>query len=102
VETVFTPGEMLTWITAYRVSGAIGTSFTPYAESGVDPAGRIEVPAAFTMFPKDLVNAPPEFAARFFDVRSWINELAGGHFAAWERPSEYADGVRTAVGLANT
>jgi len=102
VETVFTRDELLTWITAYWVSGAIGTSFTPYAESAAKPAGRIEVPAAFTVFPKDLVNAPREFAARFFDVRSWTEEPAGGHFAAWERPSEYVAGVRAAVALTNT
>jgi pimeloyl-ACP methyl ester carboxylesterase len=102
VETVFTRDELLTWITAYWVSGAIGTSFTPYAESGSKPIGRIDVPAAFTIFPKDLVNAPREFAARFFDIRSWTDEPAGGHFAAWERPSEYVAGIRTAVDLANT
>ena len=101
VESVFSRDELLTWITAYWVSGAIGTSFTPYAESGSKPTARIDVPAVFTVFPKDLVNAPREFAARFFDVRAWIDEPAGGHFAAWERPSEYVAGVRTAVDLAN-
>ncbi|GAA2294582.1 epoxide hydrolase family protein [Streptomyces violaceusniger] len=101
VESVFTRDELLTWITAYWVSGAIGTSFTPYAESGPKPPGRIDVPTAFTIFPKDLVNAPREFTARFFDVRSWTDEPTGGHFAAWECPSEYVAGVRTAVGLAN-
>jgi len=101
VETVFTPDELLTWITAYWVSGAIGTSFTPYVESGSKPIERIEVPAVFTIFPKDLVNAPREFAARYFDIRSWTDESAGGHFAAWERPSEYVAGIRTAVDLAN-
>ena len=97
VETVFTRDELLTWITAYWVSGAIGTSFTPYAESGSARAARIEIPTAFTIFPKDLVNAPREFAARFFDVRSWREEAHGGHFAAWECPAEYVAGVRTAV-----
>ncbi|MFD2416371.1 epoxide hydrolase family protein [Amycolatopsis pigmentata] len=100
VETVFTRDELLTWITAYWVSGAIGTSFTPYAESGAKPAGRIAVPTAFTIFPKDLVNAPREFANRFFDVRSWTEHTAGGHFAAWECPADYAAGVRTAADLA--
>jgi pimeloyl-ACP methyl ester carboxylesterase len=99
VETVFTRDEMLTWITAYWVSGAIGTSFTPYVEGGDNPTARIEIPTAFTMFPKDLVNAPQEFAARFFNVRSWFEAARGGHFAAWECPADYVDGVRTAVGL---
>ena len=101
VETVFTRDELLTWITAYWVSGAIGTSFMPYAAKEAKPTGRIAAPTAFTVFPKDLVNAPREFAERFFDVRSWSEETAGGHFAAWERPAEYAAGVRTAVALAH-
>lgn len=100
--SVFTADELLTWITAYWVSGSIGTSFTPYAAGGdAGPrTGRIEVPTAFTVFPHDLVNAPREFAGRFFDVRSWSEEAAGGHFAAWEQPEAYVRGVRTAVALA--
>jgi pimeloyl-ACP methyl ester carboxylesterase len=100
VARVFSTDELLTWITAYWVSGSIGTSFTPYAAGGTKPAGRLDVPTAFTVFPRDLVNAPREFAERFFAVRSWSDESAGGHFAAWERPAEYAAGVRTAVALA--
>jgi pimeloyl-ACP methyl ester carboxylesterase len=100
VTSVFTRDELLTWITAYWVSGAIGTSFTPYADTGPRPRGPITAPTAFTIFPKDLVNAPREFAARFFDVRSWVEEPRGGHFAAWECPERYAAGVRTAMSLA--
>lgn len=100
VDSVFTRDELLTWITAYWVTGTIGTSFTPYVDKTGRSTGRIDVPTAFGIFPGDLVNAPREFAERFFDVRSWTEEAAGGHFAAWERPSEYAAGVRTAVGLA--
>ena len=100
VETVFTRDELLTWITAYWVDRAIGTSFTPYAESGETRPARVEIPAVFTLFAKDLVNAPREFAERFFDVRSWSEHPSGGHFAAWERPQEYEAGVRAAVRLA--
>ncbi|MFC7674332.1 epoxide hydrolase family protein [Mycolicibacterium sp. GCM10028919] len=102
VEAVFTRDEMLTWITAYWVSGAIGTSFTPYVEGGDNPTARIDVPTAFTIFPKDLVNAPQEFAARFFDVRSWVEPSRGGHFAAWECPGDYVAGIRAAVDLARS
>jgi pimeloyl-ACP methyl ester carboxylesterase len=99
VETVFTRDELLTWVTAYWVTGTIGTSFTPYVAAGPKPA-RIVPPAAFTIFPRDLVNAPREFAERFFDVRVWREESHGGHFAAWERPIRYAAGVHDAVRLA--
>lgn len=97
VTTVFTRDELLTWITAYWVDGSIGTSFTPYVENNPSPPHPIAVPTAFTMFPEDLVNAPREFAERFFDVKSWVTEPSGGHFAAWERPERYAAGVRTAM-----
>ena len=100
VEAVFTRDELLTWITAYWVSGAIGTSFTPYVEGGTKPRERLNIPTAFTIFPQDLVNAPREFAERFFDVRSWVEPPSGGHFAAWECPLDYAAGVRAAVALA--
>ncbi|PJJ73694.1 pimeloyl-ACP methyl ester carboxylesterase [Diaminobutyricimonas aerilata] len=100
VESVFTRDELLTWISAYWFSGCIGTSFTPYAESGAKPWPRIEIPTAVTIFPADLVNAPREFAERWFDVRSWEEPDAGGHFAAWERPADYLRGVRAALALA--
>jgi len=99
VESVFTREELLTWISAYWFTQAIGTSFTPYAEGGARPSTRIDAPTAFTIFPADLVNAPRSFAERFFDVRSWVEQEHGGHFAAWERPSDYVAGVRTALSL---
>ncbi|MEU8614089.1 epoxide hydrolase family protein [Actinoplanes sp. NPDC048791] len=101
VESVFTRDELLTWVTAYWVSGAIGTSFTPYVAAGPKPA-RITPPAVFTVFPRDLVNAPREFAERFFDVRGWREEAHGGHFAAWEHPDRYAAGIHDTVRLAAT
>ncbi len=99
VTTVFSRDELLTWITAYWVTGAIGTSFTPYAQSSV-PAGRPVAPAVFTVGPRDLVNAPREFAERVFAVHSWHDLPSGGHFAAWEQPAAYAVGVAEAVALA--
>lgn len=100
VESIFTRDQLLTWITAYWVTGTIGTSFTPYAESGAKTWSRIEAPTAFTVFPHDLVNAPREFAERIFNVQDWQELSAGGHFAAWERPEDYVAGVRRAVSLA--
>ncbi len=96
LEAVFSRDELLTWVTAYWVSGAIGTSFTPYAVGGVKPE-RVSAPAVFTIFPQDLVNAPREFAERIFDVRVWRKERAGGHFAAWEQPERYVAGIRDAL-----
>ncbi len=98
VESVFTRDALLTWITAYWVTGTIGTSFSPYYEER-DPVGRVEVPTAVTLFPADLVLAPRAYAERWFDLRVWDVQPDGGHFAAWERPEAFAAGVRAAVGL---
>ena len=100
VESAFTRDELLTWVSAYWFSGAIGTSFTAYVDGGPKPSERISVPTAFTVFPHDLVNAPRTFAERFYDVRVWREEPAGGHFAAWERPEAFVTGVRDALALA--
>lgn len=100
VESVFTRDELLTWITAYWVTGTIGTSFTPYVDKSGRSTGRIEAPTTFSIFPGDLVNAPREFAERFFDVQDWEELPAGGHLAAWECPEDYARGVRKAVAVA--
>jgi len=97
---VFTLDEALTWITAYWVTGSIGTSFTPYAAGGAKDWPRIEAPTVVTMFAHDLVNAPRRFAERFFRVVDWRDVAHGGHFAAWEQPGEYLWGVRRAIEVA--
>jgi len=48
----------------------------------------------FTLFPKELVNPPRQFAERYFNVAGWMEFQSGGHFAARERPSDYLEGVR--------
>ncbi len=96
VESVFPRDDVLTWITAYWVSGTIGTSFSPYVEPRT-PVGRLNVPLAASLFPHDLVSAPRSYAERFFDVRFWEQPTAGGHFAAWEQPQAWLRGLRAAL-----
>lgn len=100
VESIFSKDELLTWISSYWFENCIGTSFSPYAEGAVMSWAPIAAPTALTIFPKDLVNAPREFAERFFNVQSWREFDRGGHFAAFERPADYLLGVRTAIELA--
>lgn len=98
VESVFPRDDLLTWVTAYWVTGSIGTSFAPYARQS--PAfDRIDIPTVVSQFPHELVHAPRSFAERVFDVRVWQEPTAGGHFAAWEQPEQYVAGVRAAVEL---
>ncbi|MGY2081970.1 epoxide hydrolase family protein [Modestobacter sp. SYSU DS0657] len=96
VESVWTRDELLTWVSAYWFTGAIGTSFGPYVQrSPVFP--RIEVPTVVQQFPHELVPASRSVAERVFTVRDWREEPVGGHFAAWEQPERYAAGVRAAL-----
>ena len=99
VESAFPRDDLLTWVTAYWVTGTIGTSFSPYAEPR-EPVGRLDVPTVVSLFPHDPLPAPRSLADRFFDVRVWDERPDGGHFAAWERPEAYAAGVRAAVAAA--
>lgn len=102
VESVFPRDDLLTWITAYWVTGAIGTSFTPYAEREPPRPGRIDLPTVVTIFPRELVHPPRHLAERIFDVRAWDEQPSGGHFAAWERPDAFAAGVHAAVAAAGS
>jgi pimeloyl-ACP methyl ester carboxylesterase len=99
VESVFPRDDLLTWVSAYWVTGTIGTSFSSYVEHD-EPATWVATPTAVTIFPHDLVPAPRSFAERFFNIRVWDEESSGGHFAAWERPERFVAGLRAAVALA--
>jgi pimeloyl-ACP methyl ester carboxylesterase len=98
VESVFPREELLTWITAYWVTGAIGTSFAPYAQPS-PPLDRIDVPTVVSQFPGELLPAPRSVAERLFDLRIWQQGTAGGHFAAWECPEAFVDGIRAALAV---
>ncbi|HEY2059069.1 MAG TPA: epoxide hydrolase [Amycolatopsis sp.] len=94
----FTLDELLTWVTAYWVSGTIGTSFATYAEPVAVP-GRIETPTVLSVFPHDTKPEPRSYAEAFLNIREYVEHEAGGHFAAWEQPEAYAADVRRAIQL---
>ena len=97
-ESAFTPDELLTWVTAYWVTGTIGTSFATYAEPAALP-DRIDTPTVLSVFPRDTKPEPRSYAEAFLNIRDYVQHPAGGHFAAWEQPEAYAGDVRRAVEL---
>jgi pimeloyl-ACP methyl ester carboxylesterase len=101
VESVFPRDDLLTWVTAYWVTGTIGTSFSSYAEE-TEPVPAVTTPTVVSIFPRDLVPAPRSFAERFFDVRVWEEHPVGGHFSAWEQPELFVTGLRAAVEVSIT
>jgi hypothetical protein len=96
--SVFTPDELLTWVTACWVTGTIGTSFATYAEPATLP-GRIDTPTVLSVLPRDLKPEPRSYAEEFLNIREYVEHRAGGHFAAWEHPEAYTDDLRRAVKL---
>jgi microsomal epoxide hydrolase len=99
LERRFSKDEILTQLMIYWVTGTIDSSFMPYYDFGA--AGPVrwttegvktwlgasrDTPAAFALFPKDLVPPPREWAERFFNVIRWTEMPRGGHFAAMEEP----------------
>jgi pimeloyl-ACP methyl ester carboxylesterase len=98
VEAVFPRDELLTWVTAYWVTGTIGTSFSSYVEQS-QPVASVATPTVVSIFPHDLVPAPRSFAERFFDIRVWDEQPRGGHFSAWEQPERFVEGLRAAVDI---
>jgi pimeloyl-ACP methyl ester carboxylesterase len=95
----FTVDDLLTWISAFWVTGTIGTSFATYVEPVVLPP-RVEVPTVLSVFAHDLKPEPRSYAEAFLDVREYVEHPDGGHFAAWERPEAYVEDLRRAVDLA--
>ena len=96
VESVFALDDLLTWVSLYWYTGAIGTSFDPYSAPPLD-VRYITTPTTVSMFSHGLLPPERSLFARFYDVRSWSLHDSGGHFAAWERPANFVDGVREAL-----
>jgi microsomal epoxide hydrolase len=94
----FTKDELLTNITIYWATETISSSCRYYYEALHNPpkyAGqRVEAPTGVAIFPKDLVTAPREYAARFFNIQRWTEMPRGGHFAAMEEPELMAADLR--------
>jgi pimeloyl-ACP methyl ester carboxylesterase len=99
VERRFTKDEILTNVMLYWVTGAIGSSFWPYYARFHDgwpiPGhARLEVPAAYAEFPREILHPPRVWAERAYNVKRWTVMPSGGHFAALEEPEALAADIR--------
>lgn len=106
IESRFSKDDLLTNVMIYWLTGTIGTSFLAYRDFTKPGAIRWAIegvkewlapkgaPAGFALFPKDIANAPREWAERFYDVRHWTEMKKGGHFAALEEPELLAADIR--------
>jgi len=96
----FTHDELLTNITIYWVTGTINASTRLYYEtmrSGSLGAieGKVQVPTAIAVFPKELYRPPRAWCEQVYNVAQWTKMPSGGHFAAMEEPALLVDDIRT-------
>jgi pimeloyl-ACP methyl ester carboxylesterase len=99
VERCFSKDELLTNITIYWATGAIGSSLWPYYARLHGPwpfpdGARVEVPSGYAAFPREIVRPPRAWAEKVFNIRRWTVMPAGGHFAAMEEPQALASEIR--------
>ncbi len=82
----------LTWLTNSGIS-----SGRLYWENklGFFDVKNVSIPAAVSVFPKELYEAPRSWAERAYPNLIYYNTLdRGGHFAAWQEPQLFSQEVR--------
>jgi microsomal epoxide hydrolase len=98
-ESAVSRDDMLTNITLYWATGAIGSSFWPYYArmhgQWPIPEGAIAVPTGYVEFPQEILRPPRSVAERVFtNIQRWTVMEKGGHFAALEQPAALAREIR--------
>jgi len=85
----------LSWLTNTGMSSA---RLYTELEGGFIRDLDISVPAAVSVFPEEVFQAPRSWAERAFRHLLHFNELPeGGHFAAWEQPTLFVQELRTGL-----
>ncbi len=57
--------------------------------------GKVEVPTAGAVFPREILRASRRFAERQYNIAQWSDFDRGGHFAALEEPDLLVDDLRS-------
>jgi pimeloyl-ACP methyl ester carboxylesterase len=96
VEQVFTRDELLTNIAIYWVTQSATSSARIYYENqrSKPPQGKVQVPTACAVFPKEISIAPRRWVEAQYNVTRWTEMPRGGHFAALEEPTLLVDDIR--------
>ncbi|MER5911958.1 epoxide hydrolase family protein [Streptomyces sp. NPDC001982] len=100
-ERVLTKDEMLDDITLYWVTNTAVSSARLYWENNANNfnAVSVSIPAAITVFPGEIYQAPRSWASRSYHKLFYFNQVRkGGHFAAWEVPDIFTTELRAAFG----
>ncbi|KAA9376248.1 epoxide hydrolase 1 [Microbispora cellulosiformans] len=98
-ERSLTRDEMLDDITLYWVTNSAISSAQLYWENNANnfDAVDISLPAAVTVFPGEIYQAPRSWTERAYHRLIHFNKVdKGGHFAAWEEPELFSTEIRAA------
>jgi pimeloyl-ACP methyl ester carboxylesterase len=94
-----TRDEVLNNITFYWFTNTGVSSSRLYWENtyGFFDAKNVSIPAAVTIFPKEIYQAPRSWTERAYTNLIYFNEVDRGcHFAAWQEPALFTTEVRAA------
>lgn len=98
-EKVLTKDEILDDISLYWLTNTAVSSAQLYWENNANNfnAVDISIPAAVTVFPGEIYQAPKSWTERSYHNLIYFNEVSkGGHFASWEEPQLFAEELRAA------
>ena len=94
-----TRDEILDNITFYWLTNTGVSSARLYWENTFDFFGvhNVAIPAAVSVFPKEIYKAPRSWAERAYPKLIYFNEVDRGcHFAAWQEPALFSSELRAA------
>ncbi|MET7415638.1 epoxide hydrolase family protein [Streptomyces rubiginosohelvolus] len=82
----------LYWLTR---TGASAARIYYESHNSLDPALRVDVPSAITMYPRDIDKTPRPWAQeRYRNIVRWRAPEAGGHFPSLEMPGFFVADLR--------
>lgn len=101
IENAFTKDQLLTSVMIYLVTRTFNTATWFYRgmmEDGganMAPGTRIDIPVGIANYPKEFLVFPPRsMMDKGYNVVHWADFDHGGHFAAMETGTVFADDVR--------
>ena len=104
IENAYSKDQLLTNIMIYLTTRTFNTATWFYRglfeEGGTNmaPDTRVEIPTGIANFPKEFITFPPRrMVEEGYNVTHWSDFDKGGHFAAVETGTVFADDVRKFV-----
>ena len=94
-----TRDEVLDNVTFYWLTNTAISSARLYSENTYDFFGvkGVKIPAAVSVFPKEIYKAPRSWTERAYANLIYFNEVDRGcHFAAWQEPALFSTELRAA------